>query len=239
MAEQRTVKQRTVKQHTVPRAYLERFAKAGQVIRFPLPAGPGHPESINSATVEKDFYTVEFEGQPSDVYERIWAHIESAALPAFAAILDDRTWPLDGELKLALAQWCALQVLRTPAIRRGIEDTKNSMDRLTVGMNGKQSLREDMIAMSGVIPSPEELDEAWNQFTRPGGPGFKATAEEHIQYIVETLPGLTRIYWGRSWSLLRFEEPRLTTSDNPVALVGHAERKFYGVGVAKWLVLAG
>jgi hypothetical protein len=225
--------QRSKGHHTVPRYYLQGFAdNRNRIMRVVLPGSRRHLESVKSATVVNDFYTLsDSEGQPSDAYEQWLATVESAAIPAFKAILQENRWPLPRDLKLALAQWAAVQYLRTPMHRQTLDETKNFLAKLHVGINGKAKLKSDMQIAFGRDVTDDEVNRQWQWFTRPEGPDLKVSTLDHVESINALAGGTGAMFADKSWSLLRFERRRLVTSDNPVTLVPDLHRPQDSVGL--------
>lgn len=78
----------------MPRFYLERFADAGgRVQQVWLPGDRQHSVSISSASVIKDFYSINIgtaeEPELSDFWEKQFAEVETTAAEAFRAVVDD------------------------------------------------------------------------------------------------------------------------------------------------------
>jgi len=225
--------QRSKTHHTVPRFYLQRFADSrNRVTRVVLPGTKRHLQSINSATVVNEFYTlVQQDGQPSDAYEQFLSTIEGAAAPAFEAILDRGEWPLTPELKFVLAQWAAVQYLRTPVHRQGLDELKNFMARLHVGAGGKARLKRHMETSIGREVTDLEVDRQWEWFTRPQGPNLRVSALDHVKSVNALASGTSAMFADKSWSLIRFNRRRLVTSDNPITLVPDFHRPQDSVGI--------
>ena len=106
--------------HTVNESYfLRRFADIdGSLMGVRLPGDVRFPISARDATVRKNFYVVRPpDGSRSDQAEDDFGQVESNAAVSIRPLIDDRAWPIPGEVRRHIAEWVALKYLRVPWVR--------------------------------------------------------------------------------------------------------------------------
>jgi hypothetical protein len=183
--------------HTVPQSYLRRFAEkrrgTGHFIvatRVRDLANPFETNVRNIAAVNGFYWGTTLDGVPHHDMDRLLGKIENAALPVFAAMLDDhlyalpRRWPLTDSERVQLSWWVAAQVLRTTRQRRRV-------DHLL-----KTSTDTDALPPIGSI----------------------SASEPHLRYIADQLSVLAAVVNARPWGL-GFSDVCLPTSDVPVVIL--------------------
>lgn len=223
------------RQHLVSKFYLRRFADDDKLlVRTELPGIKSHAISINNATVSRDFYSLPTaSGELSDFFERQFADIEGAAATGFRMMVDEGTWPLSGEPRLAVATWIALQYLRTESVRNSQSEYLEQMIKLTVGISGKAALREHIESHEGRCISDARLAAEWDDLTKLGGPTLRPNPRQHIKMMYNLLAPTALMLTDRQWSLTAFTRKRLLTCDNPVSLhVRDDYPKYLGIGLA-------
>ncbi len=89
-AENRPVARR---HHTVPRFYLRGFAEQERIATVRLPGDQRSAQSINDASVAKDFYAVAGHEDSDDVIEKSLSDVEGGTAEVFRTIANG-TWPL-------------------------------------------------------------------------------------------------------------------------------------------------
>lgn len=223
------------RQHVVSRFYLNGFATTGgRVRRVRLPGDDNRELSTKDVAVLRDFYTIELpDGTKSDVFEKLFSEIESVAAPALQAVLAG-TWPLQGEQRMALAGWIALQHLRTQDVRAGQETAYGELIRLIVGSSGKKALKRHIESAEGAVISDARLNAEWGDLTKPGGPNLKADVAQHVRTILDLMPGFAAYLADSHWTVYRFAKKSIVTSDHPVSLVAPEDDPTWGgaVGLA-------
>jgi hypothetical protein len=207
--------------HTVARFYLQRFANdRGQLVRVELPGVRRHRISVNDATVQRDFYLAELEdGSVSDVAEDLLSELEGQAAPAIRELVDNRTWPVPDDARVAISGWAAAQHLRSPAVRRAGDDIADALLKLQIAVGGKPQLRRILEERAGEPVSDAEVDAAWAIHTDFDSYKVRAHPNRHLRMMGELLPGTTAMFFDRGWSIIQFERKALTTCDTPVVLV--------------------
>ncbi|HEY8719670.1 DUF4238 domain-containing protein [Pengzhenrongella sp.] len=215
--------------HTVPRFYLQGFAEKDRIETVRLPGDQRFTQSVSDASVAKNFYAVVGHEDGDDVIERALSQIEGITAAIFKAIIGG-TWPLSFDDRMSLGYFVALQVTRVPAQRRSIDHIARQMLRLQVGVGGKSGLRQVLERQGGEV-TDERVETLWKQATRPEGPPIERPKAEHIKQMIETAEELVKYIVGRPWSLVRFDQRSLITSDAPVGLVRNPEDEhWFGVG---------
>jgi hypothetical protein len=225
------VGERIRRQHTVSKFYLQGFANEdGRIKRIDLSKGDEIVMSIADASVVKDFYSVELDdGTLSDYFEHAFGDLEGVAANALRMILGGG-WPLEGEPRLALATWIALQHMRGEGTRSFIGSMEAESIRLLVGVSGKQALRHHIENATGRSLDDKELDLEWHDITKPGGPTLVSDPRDHLRHIVEIVPATAAYFADSHWTLVTFTRKTLLTADHPVALEQEADPE-HGIGI--------
>ncbi len=222
------------RQHVVSRFYLSGFANpAGLLQRVGLPGDRSHPVSVNDASVVKDFYTVTLpDGSATDLFERLFGEVEQPAATVLRDVRDG-AWPLGPAPKATLAGWIALQHLRSQSIRRTQTEIRAQTIRLVVGATGKEALRRHIEAAEGSPVDDSRLSDEWADLTKPGGPTLSPDPDEHMRAVVDLLEPTTMMLASMQWSLSRFDDDPLITSDHPVVLLPRPDHpRWSGIGIA-------
>jgi hypothetical protein len=215
--------------HTVPRFYLRGFAEQERIATVRLPGVQRFAQSINDASVAKDFYAVAGHGNGDDVIEKSLSGIEGATAEVFRAIANG-TWPLSFDDRMSLGYFVALQATRVPVQRRTMDHIARQMLRLKIGAGGKPGLRQ-RLEQQGSEVTDELVETFWQQVTRPEGPPIERPKIEHIKQMIELAGELHKYIVGRPWTLVQFDRRSLITSDAPVGLVRDAQDELrMGVG---------
>ena len=186
--------------HIVPKAYLRFFAVDEKIVLRLVERPSERPvTSIDNAAVRKRFYRrTRGDGTKIDDVEWSMSHIESQ-LPRIVSGIEDR-WPLSDEEKAILAEFLSLQFLRSPAFaawqRRSAEEEVAKWEA-----EGRIYLR------SGKKATPEERERAIRLLSEDT---FRLTK------MLSLIPKAASAFGSMHWSLVRFEQPVLATSDHPV-----------------------
>lgn len=214
----------------MPKFYLRGFANADdRLIRVPL-GGDAHPQSINDATVQKDYYTVSREGVEPDDFEIALGEIEQVAAPVFREILSGKGWPLTDEDRHKLSTWIALQHLRGESIRRSGEEVYRAMAKLKVGTYTTKQFRAHMRLDETFTDEQAENIRARMLATADN---FKVDHHQHLALIMQMLEGMTNIVFNRRpWHLIEFTRKAIGTSDTPVVMRPGPQNVDLGVGIA-------
>lgn len=159
------------KQHVVSKFYLKGFTNSSnQLRRLVLPGDRSHLISVDRATVITDYYTlVSEDGQVSDYFERAFAEIEEPASRILKSVIRERLWPLSQDDKETLAEWIALQYLRSEGARTMVTNIDALVTQIVVGTSGKAALRRHIEAAEGKAVTEERLSFEWEELTKEGG----------------------------------------------------------------------
>jgi hypothetical protein len=206
--------------HTVPRFYLERFAdERGRLGRVELPGERRQTVMVGDATVEKDFYLIEFKsGAKSDALEDALGQIEGDAAEALRVVVDERIWPIPDSHRWAVAAWVASQALRTPAQRQALDEIADTLLKLQVGAGGKPQIRKLLRDRLGHEPAEEDLENRWHALSDFDSYRVRPHQNSYLQNVLRMLPGTTAMFHDRAWTLVRSQRKALITCDNPVHL---------------------
>ncbi|RWR18234.1 DUF4238 domain-containing protein [Microbacterium enclense] len=204
--------------HVVPRFYLEGFAKARLLRVVDLPGDNRFTQSVTSATVENDYYTVESHPEGGDVFERALGRIEAEASQVFRQVTQENMWPLHPVDRETLATFITLQLLRGPAQREQLKQTALAVARLIISASGPHGLQR-LAAAHGEDLSAAEAKKTWEQLSADGALDVTISAATHIGHLGYLLPRLLKYIHGRPWALVRFERRGLITSDAPVYMI--------------------
>jgi hypothetical protein len=216
-----TSKQPKRRHHTVPRFHLRRFADdRGQLTRVELPGTKRHPISVNDATVEKDFYTIELsDGSSTDRFEDRLGEIEGLAARATSDLVDNGTWPIPVETRQGIAVWAALQFLRSPANRRAGNEAADLALKLEIAAGGRDRMRKVLEEIEGRPATDAEVEEWWAEMTDFDSYHVVNHPNAHIKQIGRLLPGTFAQFCHRGWTIVRFIRKAMITTDTPVALL--------------------
>ncbi|MDN3242576.1 DUF4238 domain-containing protein [Glycomyces tritici] len=203
--------------HVVSKFYLRRFANPrNQLIRCPLD-GKAHLQSVNDATVRKDFYSVLAEGVEQDAFETELAEVETEAAAAFTAILRNGVWPPTLEHRLAVSAWIGLQHLRGEHNRRMVEQMHRILTKLEVGMATVEQIRELVNAPSD---APDDEVEAARAYILSTADSLPIHHHAHLMAIGQVLErAIMSVFDRQPWTLVEFSWDALGTSDTPVVVV--------------------
>ncbi|MCD0446299.1 DUF4238 domain-containing protein [Glycomyces sp. A-F 0318] len=223
--------------HVVSKFYLRRFTNPRQqLMRHPLD-GKAHLQSVNDATVRKDFYTLHLPGVDQDTLEAHLGELETEAGKAFTAILRDGSWPPTPEDRLAVSAWIGLQFLRGENNRRSVEEIHRTLSKLEVGIATTDQLRKDLGMLEDTPDDEVEAARARMLATADTRP---IDHHLHLAAMADMLESAVQLVFDRRpWLLIDFSWDALGTSDTPVALVpdaaARAGHRGVGIGTAEEL----
>lgn len=104
--------------------------------------------------------------------------------------------------------------------------------RLIVGSSGKEALRELIEGAESQPISNYDFDVEWQDLTKPGGPTLTPDGTEHLGLLISLIDGTANYFHDCHWTLFRFSQRSLITSDHPVSLlVGPEHPHFEGIGI--------
>lgn len=217
--------------HTVPRFYLRGFAENDRIATVRLPGDRRFLQSVNDASVSKDFYAVESHEDGEDVIEKALSKVEGITAEVFRSITNG-TWPLSYDDRMVLGYFISLQATRVPAQRRTMDHIARQMLRLQVGAGGKAGLRQQLTEQGGEV-TDKLVETLWDQAVQPEGPPIQRPKVEHISQMLQLAEAILKYVVGRPWVLVRFNRRSLITSDAPVGLIRDPnDQPWQGAGYA-------
>ena len=153
-----TMSSRKRRQHYVPAFYLRRFADGDQQLRaYGRLDGKRRDIAVRHAAVEVDLYSIEPEGEATaDSVEDTISEIEGQIAPGLDRLVNG-TWPPDHETRSYVANFVALQSVRT---REHLHSMKAMTD--LIAKFGFSTLTPDNVRQvlidSGDYEDPTEAD---------------------------------------------------------------------------------
>lgn len=224
----------TAKYHHInPRFVLAGFADENQRIRtIRLPDRKGYTSAVDRTGGENHLNSMP--GHPSgpDAFEKaLGAGIETETAVLFDRIVAGE-WPLPQTDRDTLAEFVALQMLRGPERRRQMGSAAGELFSRAAGQLGREGFGVWASDAAGGPLGEDEIDQMWSAVMDPDGFSLPQTARDHIEMMGETTGEVAGFLAYRPWTLVRFSNRALITSDSPVSLVPH-ERigPWMGVGV--------
>ncbi|MEX1142216.1 MAG: DUF4238 domain-containing protein [Thermoleophilaceae bacterium] len=181
--------------HIVARSHLREWAHEGKV-------GVGWidrdgPELLPPAeiAVRRGFYREQHpDGSTSDVLDPAMSRVEGAAIEIIRDL--ENRWPLDPSARSCLAEYMALQILRSPAWREWYSQA--------IGVATDKIRATDPERKPHVLRGAAALMEL-------------DTARHDL--LVGNVPRIGTLLANMRWTILRCGKPRLATSDHPVVPV--------------------
>lgn len=229
--------------HVVPAFYLDRFANEGLLGSLDLKTGKVIAAGPRDLAVVKNFYMIrDSEGNEYDLWEHDFLanSIEGpAAIPlAKAAAGDD----LEGEEREALARFVAIQSVRgqafPTAVERGVVQAaelqlrvaRAFLDRGQEVAGIRESISEAYNELYGREPTEEEYAQEVADFGNLDGMKIEVNREWMLRHYMGAGMRLSMVLTTFDWQIIRFDDPVLITSDEPVWLEAPAGGGPYGVG---------
>jgi hypothetical protein len=219
--------------HFNPRLILRGFAKGELLHVVDLSeGGRTFPRTIHDAAAENDYNSVRLEdGTVSDIAETAIADNVEGPVGELIARICSGGWLEDDELFL-LSQFVTFQFFRVPRSRDVVNGVTDLVAKLNLAAKGPAGIEEGVAQLLGHPPTREEVLEYWNLLNTTG---FRAeqVRETQIAHSFESLEQFAALpAMQYSWHVMRFEQRRLLTCDNPVVLRGDPERPSWsGVGL--------
>lgn len=216
--------------HYVPQFYLRGFADGEQIATVRLPGDVRYTTSVRKTGAENGFHSVPGHPDGDDAFEKVLSPIEGEASQIFGRI-ESGEWPLPPNDRATLAYFIALQATRGPEQRRNMDQLAASMTRLEIGYGGKANVKAWAKQERGIDLTDDEAELMWEQATQPGGPPIRHTALAHIEQMMEMVDTIQPSLSFRPWTLIRFDDESLITSDTPVTMTARPDDgPWMGVG---------
>lgn len=216
--------------HYVPQGYLRGFANEKERITVvPLDGRASYTPSVKNVAAQTHFHTLHGHYEP-DEFEKLLSGIEGEALNIIRR-LEGGELPLPERDRWTFSFYIALQASRGPDTRKTIEHLHAKTARVEVGAGGRRNVKRWIKDNMGFDASDEQANRIWDEATQPGGPPISFPNHIHIQHMVDTSEQLTPYIATRPWTLVRFAQRSLITSDAPISLVRNFEDEpWQGVG---------
>lgn len=209
--------------HTVPQFYLKGFARHEQISTVLLPGDKRFVQSVRKAASETHFYAIDGHPDGPDVFEKLLSEIEGDAALIFTKI-QQGTWPLPAQDRMSLAYFIALQATRGSDQRRNMQHLAAQIARLEIGFGGRDGVQKWVARRTGESVSDETATALWEQATRAECPPVTIQPTQHIRQMASLIDALLPYIAGRPWTLVRFKNRSLITSDVPVGLIPHPDQ---------------
>lgn len=202
---------RPQRHHVIPKAYLRQWSSENMILARDVRSDRTFEASPRDLGVRTNFYRRQnADGTPNDDVERSLSAGESAGLPVLREISE--RWPLDVSDKSRVAELVAVQAVRG---LRWHEFQSNAVTEAVPGARQELRTKIDAYALARNIPriSNQEFDAAFDSaLTSMAGP------EERLSRMMNPIERVASIVGSMHWTLLRFDEPILATSDEPLVV---------------------
>lgn len=252
--------QRPVRHHVLPQFYLRAWADAqGTVAMRDRSERPEIRTGTTALAVEKDFYSVEGpDGEKDSSVEEGLAKIDAEGAAVHNA-LRSLEFPLASDQKDAFATWLGLQWVRGRSSRANGSELADKMQKMLIRFgleNAEIDESQRGSAPKKSDPIEQERDRLIEESAGPGVPipdfshldkgqrdalaveldqgHFEVPRARQLMTMLEGAPAAAVPFREAEWHLLRFEEPVLLTSDEPILLdrLARPENRFRGIGPA-------
>jgi hypothetical protein len=181
--------------HIVPAGYLRAWAQDERICVGWADGRPSQLLGPRAVGVRSGFYRERYlDGTVSDHLDPVMGQLEDKALRVIRSI-EDR-WPLADKARGLIAEFTALQLVRTPAWPEWYA--------------GAVAVAETTVRAQRPDRSEQAMKDARSH--------AETDALRH-QQMVDQLPILGTLFVNMHWTLMRCGKPRLATSDHPVVPV--------------------
>jgi hypothetical protein len=189
------------KGHILPRVWQRNFAIDGQTqVRVVDPPGSHLVTIDDSGTRRRPYRRTRPDGTPIDDVEWSLHHIEHAVAPILADV--ESRWPLSLDDKRTLAELFAVQMVRGPHF---FEHRAALVER---------SAREGAAAALADIAVSERVIDHWASRMRD----HFLSDTDRLRSMLRLSKLITAILASMHWTLLRFADPLIALSDQPVVI---------------------
>lgn len=218
--------------HYVPACYLKSFAVPqdrydGVLYAFERRSGRTFPSSPHNLAREKDFYSVEVDGQSPAVVEEAYARVEARFAPTLSGVVERGTLPRDAAGMREVVAFIATQAMRTPRVRAMQQRVYSE-----IHMTALRWFAEDKDAFLKQLRASDDEElrnlpdhEADDMFAllneQLNAPGARVEIEQTrlIGDALDVSADLEDMLAGRNWMLgVAPDNAQLITSDDPVHL---------------------
>lgn len=180
--------------HVVQKGYLNLFARDERIVSHFVGSDVTKEISTNDAAVRKNFYVTTWpDGTRSTALETAMNKLETP-VPAILRRIE-RDWPLAEDDRSALAEYLALQAVRSPAWDHQYRDMT------AIWLREKRD-------------HYDHTDEQWASLEA------HVTSDAHRhESMIENQHKLTTLVGSMHWALLVFSNERLVTADHPLVVM--------------------
>ncbi|MDA1279623.1 MAG: DUF4238 domain-containing protein [Chloroflexi bacterium] len=212
---------RTQRHHYVPRFYLRRFAKKKILAAYKRPNGERMSLSVRDVALESDLYTVKAStGETTGLMEFAISKFEEAAAPVVEKILD-QGFPITPEEKMSLADYVALQYLRTPLNKRQQDVMMTELANWMMRQEDwtEESVRETIIRGGGT-PTDESVAEIMKMVETGDFKRISVSipTEEWMRTNISLINVVSDILMRMNFTAAVAHGDDFVTTDNPVVL---------------------
>lgn len=218
--------------HLVPEHHLRRFAddRGRVVVVDRRDIGKSFTTSVKRATVERDFYAVERDGERRQDVEKLLAQLEGEGAGALRRMLEG-AFPPDDDDRARIAVFLGAQWMRGRDMREAVNLVTGHMAVSRVMSTTRAGLQKFFREEKQKELTDQEADEVIAFAADPSRYTIEVHPHQHIRQMLEMIPGLANLACARIWQLLVATEGAFLTSDVPVTLWTHpAHRGPYGGG---------
>jgi hypothetical protein len=210
--------------HYVSQFYLKNFVsdRADPLLFVvDLSAGKQFLTAPWNVALENDFHTIEVDGKPSDVVERMLASFEADVAPVLARVIE-RAAIADQTDREHLMFFVTLLLIKNPQVRSRINAFTNQVGQFTLKMDAadpdrwaakmRAAMADGTISAGTDIAQLRELVLA-DKFTIALAP------ERMLQLEFTTARSMYPFVAARCWNILQAKEGEFITSDTPAMLM--------------------
>jgi uncharacterized protein DUF4238 len=205
--------------HLVAQLYLRGFGRERQrgewqAVVLDRATGERHLSNVRDIFKQRDWNTVVDEDGTRDyaVEELLARHIDGPAAPVFEALRRDE-FPLAPDARWALARFVSAQLTRGRRSRANLSKFITKVTRQSVALAAQHYTDEQWREAIGEVPTEEQrhqLIQSEEHFD------IRPTNAMLLETQLSTIEDVAGVAMKRTWTLVRFAEPCLFTSEHPV-----------------------
>jgi hypothetical protein len=187
--------------------------------------------NVRDATVQKDFYALEFdEGKDQVIESRLLGEIETSCAPALRRLVSGSFPPSQDDRELTSLFLAALWARGEDRIEQ-VEATLRQLAELTAVNITEDAARRAIKATQEREPTDDEVRFTVEYLSNPDNYRIKVDRNRVLQRAFE-FDGAIPWFLRRQWILLRAGNAAFLSSDAPIALWSRPPFRPYGVGLA-------
>jgi hypothetical protein len=208
--------------------YLRRFADGKTQVLLVRRDDPTERQlsSVARACRETGYYVIPTddledharEGHEPEMAEQTLSDIEGTANLRIDELLHEGCPPSD-EVRFTLSLFFAIQITRGASFRRTMNEIGEALAPSWLAAQFPDDEIRRRLKERGKSASDSEVGELYEFVTGPNGPNPQWRQGNYVQEALRHALQLQRYLFFRTWRLLRFEQPCLITSDEPVAVL--------------------